>query len=71
MIFRKDLESPLIFILFLKGKIKWEKKTLSVTLEEKTGLWKTKFGSKGQVTHWEGTVVSRSTPLSPYTYGLY
>ena len=32
MIFRKDLESPLIFILFLKGKQNKKKKTLSVTL---------------------------------------
>ena len=31
MIFRKDLESPLIFILFLKGKQNKKKKTLSVT----------------------------------------
>ena len=47
-------------------------KTLSVTPKgKKTGLQKTKSGSKDQVTYWEGTVVSRGTPLSPYTYGLY
>ena len=47
-------------------------KTLSVTLEEKrTGLWKIEFGFEGQVTYWEGTVMSRNTLLSPYTYGLY
>ena len=42
-----------------------------MTPEWKTGLWKIEFESGGQVTYWEGTVVSRSTPLSPYTYGLY
>ena len=45
-------------------------KTLNVTPEgKKTGLQKTKSGFG--VTYWEGTVVSRGTPLSPYTYGLY
>ena len=32
---------------------------------------KIEFGPGGQVSYWEGTMVSRSTPLSPYTYGLY
>ena len=47
-------------------------KTPNVTLEgKKIGLQKIEFGSGGQVTYWESTVVSRSTPLSPYTYSLY
>ena len=47
-------------------------KTLNMTPEgKKTGLRKTEFGFGGQVTYWEGTVVSRNTPLSPYTYDLY
>ena len=29
----------------------------------KNSLWKTNVGSGGQVTYWEGTVVSHSTPL--------
>ena len=50
----KDLESPLIFVLFfLRGK----KKTLSVTSYlEKTGLWKTESRFRGHVTYWEDMV---------------
>ena len=52
LILEKDLESPLILI-FLKGKNKIrKKKTLSVIPKGKTGLWKTKSGSEGQVTNW-------------------
>ena len=44
MIFRKDLESPLIFILFLREN-KIRKKTLSVTLYlKKTVCEKPKLG---------------------------
>ena len=32
---------------------------------------KTEFGFGGQVTYWEGTMVSRNTLLIPYTYDLY
>ena len=45
MIFRKDLESPLIFVLFLREN-KIRKKTLSVTLYlEKTVYEKLNLGS--------------------------
>ena len=45
MIFRKDLESPLIFVLFLREN-KIRKKTLSVTpYLEKTVCEKPKSGS--------------------------
>ena len=45
MIFRKDLESPLIFVLYLK-KNKIRKKTLSVTpYLEKTVYEKPKSGT--------------------------
>ena len=56
MIFRKDLELPLIFVLFLREN-KIRKKTLSVTpYLEKMVCEKTKVGSGGQVTYWEGTI---------------
>ena len=64
MIFRKDLESPLIFVLFLREN-KIRKKTLSVTLKRKRWFVKTKSGFEGQVIYWEGMTTSRSTPLSP------
>ena len=63
MIFRKDLESPLILI-FLKGK-KIRKKTLYDSLFGKNMFAKTESRSGGQVTDWEGTVMSRNTPLNP------
>ena len=72
LIFRKRLGVVTYFCFIFKGKNKIpKKKTLSVTPEGKTGLWKTKFGSGGRVTYWEGTMMSRNTPLSLYTYGLY
>ena len=50
MIFRKDLESPIIFVLFLREN-KIRKKTLSVTLYlEKTYLQKPNM-DLGQVTY--------------------
>ena len=53
-----DLESPLIFVLFLKGK----KNPKCDSLFGKDGLQKTKFGLGGQVTYWEGTIKT-VTPL--------
>ena len=42
LIRKNDLESPLIFVLFLKGKQNKKEKTLSVTpYFGKCGLWKT------------------------------
>ena len=52
MIFEKLLESPLIFVLFFKGKNKIrKKKTLNVTPEGKTGLWKIESESGDRVTY--------------------
>ena len=54
--FENDLESSLIFVLFLKGKQN-KKETLSVTpYFEKCGLWKIGYGLGSQVTYREGTV---------------
>ena len=45
-LFENDLESSLIFVLFLKGKQNKKEKTLSVTpCFGKGGLWKTGSGS--------------------------
>ena len=55
MIFRKDLESPLIFVLFLKEKQNKKENSKCDSLFEKTGL-KNQVGSHGQVTYWEDTV---------------
>ena len=64
VIFRKDLESPLIFVLFLKRKQNKKENLKCDYLFGKNSLWKTKVESEGQVTYWEVTVVSRSIPLS-------
>ena len=56
MIFRKDLESPLIFVLFLKRKQNKKENPKCNSLFTKDSLWKTKVGYGGQVTYWEGTV---------------
>ena len=72
MNFRKDLESPLIFVLFLKGKKQNKKENPKYDfLFGKDGLWKTKVRSGDQVTYWEGRVVNRSTFLNWYTCDLY
>ena len=60
-----DLESPLIFVLFLKDKQNKKENSKCDSLFGKDNMWKTKIGSGGQVIYWQGTVVSRSTPLSP------
>ena len=43
MIFRKDLESLLIFVLFLKGKQNKKENPKCDFLFGKDGLWKTKY----------------------------
>ena len=59
------LESPLIFVYFFKRENKIRYKNSSVTLFlEKTFLQETESKFGGHVTYWEGTVVSRNTPLS-------
>ena len=63
MIFRKDLESPLIFVLFFLRENKIRKKTLSVTpYLEKMVCEKPKSGFRGQVTYCESTIKT-VTPL--------
>ena len=54
--FLNDLESPLIFVLFLKGKQNKKENSKCDSLFGKDGLWKTKPVFGGQVTYWEGTV---------------
>ena len=51
-----DLESPLIFVLFLKGKQNNKENPKCDSLFEKYGLWETKYEFGGQVTYREGTV---------------
>ena len=63
---RNDLESPLIFVLFLKGVNKIRKKNPKCdSLLWKRWSVKNRIGFGGQVTYQEGTVKNRSTPLSP------
>ena len=51
-----DLESPLIFVLFLKGQQNKKENSKCDSLFGKDGLWKTKPVFGGQVTYWEGTI---------------
>ena len=46
-----DLESPLIFVLFLKGKQNKKENPKCASLFGKDGLWKTKSRLEGQVTY--------------------
>ena len=61
---------PLIFVLFLKGKQNKKENPKYDSLFGKDSLWKTKVGYGGQVTYWEGTMVSRNTPLNPIIRSL-
>ena len=45
--FEKDLELPLIFVLYLKEKQNKKENPKCDSLFEKDGLWKTKPGFKG------------------------
>ena len=54
--FRKDLESLLIFVLFLKGKQNKKENPKCDSLFGKDGIRKTKSRLGGQVTYWEGTI---------------
>ena len=66
MIFRKDTWSRYLFLFYFFKKKQNNKKSPKYNfLLRKESLWKTKVGSRGQVTYWEGMVVNRSTPLSP------
>ena len=53
---KNDLESPLIFVLFLKGKQNKKEKTLSVTPYLEKVVYENWIGFEGQVTYREGTV---------------
>ena len=57
-----DLESPLIFVLFLKGKQNKKENPKCDSLFGKNGLQKTKYGLKGQVTYRE-CMVKTVAPL--------
>ena len=60
--------TQLILFYFLReNKIK--KKTLNVTHNRKSKSMKTKSKSRGQVTYWEDTVKSCSTPFKPQKIG--
>ena len=56
MIFRKNLESPLIFCFIFKGKQNKKENPKCDSLFGKDNLWKTKVESEGQVTYWEGII---------------
>ena len=71
MIFRKDLESLLIFVLFFKEKQNKKENPKCDSLFGKNMSAKTEFESEGQVTYWGCTMVSHSTPINSYTYDLY
>ena len=51
-----DLESPLILVLFLKGKQNKKENSKCDFLFRKYGLRKNESGLRGQVTYWECTV---------------
>ena len=48
-----DLESPLIFVLFLKGKQNKKENPKCDSLFGKYGLWKIEYELEGQVTYWK------------------
>ena len=52
----KDLESPLIFVLFSNGKQNKKENLKCDYLFGKGDLWKTKYELGGQVTYQEGTI---------------
>ena len=68
---KKNLESPLIFILFFLRENKIRNKTLNVTPYLEKKFVESQSQVRSQVTYWRGTVVNRNTPLSQYTYDLY
>ena len=68
MIFEKFLESPFIFVLFVKGKQNKKETPKCDSLFGKNSLRKTKSGLGGWVTYWEGTMIDSSTLLSPKNY---
>ena len=51
-----DLELPLIFVLFLKGKQNKKENPKCDSLFGKGGLWKLDSRFGGLDTYWEGTV---------------
>ena len=56
----KDLESLLIFVLFLKGKQNKKENLKCDFLFGKDGLCKTGLEFEGQVTYWEGITMTVS-----------
>ena len=64
LIFWKNTWSRHLFLFyFLRRKQNKKENPKCDSLFGKNSLWKTKVRSRGQVTYWEGTVVSHSTPL--------
>ena len=55
-LFENDLESPLIFVLFLKGKQNKKENPKCDSLFWKRWSMKNRIGLEGQVAYWEGTV---------------
>ena len=64
------MESSLIFVLFLKRKQNKKENPKCDSLFGKNSLWKTKVKFEGQITYWEGTMVSCNTPLNPIIRSL-
>ena len=58
LIKKNDLESPLIFVLFLKGKQNKKENPKCDSLLGKGGLCKIGSRFKGQVTYWEGMTMT-------------
>ena len=56
LIKKNELESPLIFVLFLKGKQNKKENPKCDSLFWKRWSVKNRIGFRGQVTYWEGTV---------------
>ena len=63
------LDGATTFFFLTENKIR--KKTLGATPKRKKWSMKTKSGSGGQVTYWEDTVTSHSTPLNPLKTSFY
>ena len=69
--FSRAFPLDVTYFSFFKMENKIRKKTLYNFLFGEDMLEKTESKSEGQVTYQEDMVVSHSTPLSLYTYGLY
>ena len=65
ILFLEKIWSRHLFLVYcLKGKQN-KKENLKCDSRKEKAIYENKVGSKGQVTYWEGMVVSHSNPLSP------